>query len=572
MRSPLQGEPCSTAAQWQTICAVSERSIATTKDTIPYLRLGGQIAGGFRAANWRGNQRVPTCHAWRGLFCAYGFGSSEGDLGDRAVSGVEAAPIGAAAGFLGSKIADKIVPAPGGGAPTRAQRLMQAGQNLDVPLMPADVGGPTTRMVTAGIRSTPGGVRPITKGAERVQNAAAAARDRIAAGEGEALTPEMAGQDATRGALAYRSSSRKGIGAEYDRARDLAGGARVDPANAIKTLDAHIAELSDTPGGADGLASLQGLRDDLAKRGTVSVDGIRRMRTTLRDKFFKEGLRGSDIERRVNEVVDAASEDLIQSLQDQGKGQAARVYAAADRAWKERASTIDDVLMPIIGKKGEKSGEQVFSALQAATKGNNARFVRFIRSLPEEEAGNARASIVSALGRAKAGGQNAAGDAFSLPKFLTDWNDLGDTAKKALFPGSSRSQIDDLALIAQEAKASSKYANTSNTAPSMVVSGLTAAPGVAGIPGFVIVAKALALQYGAGALLSSQAVTKALVRVSRATSPQAALRATKTLSAAAAREPKLAGDIVSLQSKLAEAFAQSPTRAAAQGQNEGDGR
>ena len=75
-------------------------------------------------------------------------------------------------------------------------------------------------------------------------------------------------------------------------------------------------------------------------------------------------------------------------------------------------------------------------------------------------------SIINRMGSANAGAQNAAGDAFSVNNYLTNWNKITPEAKAALF-GHDPEVMDRLTKLAQTAdtlKSSQKYNNHSNTA------------------------------------------------------------------------------------------------------------
>ena len=539
----------------------------------PWLRGGGQLAGGLAFPIGRGATTVGELAGVGGMTGAgYGFGSGE-TMKDRftgaAMGGAAGAALGAGFGKLGEIWKNKRPPSgPGGGGANAARDVGEAATDLGIDMLPADAGGPFTRAMTTVARSTPGGVVPITKAAQRSQQQAGGALSGIAAREG-AIAPDLEsmGNAVREGALKFRAGSRASIGRIYDRAAQEAGGAGITPKAALEKLDANIAELSQVPGGADGLDVLQGLRDDLARRGTVTVNGIRGMRTQYRQKFAKDNLRGSDLERRVMGVIDAASDDLASSLEAQGKAAAAKTYREADRQYAERIKTLDDVIMPIIGKKGEKSGEQIATAINAAAKGNNARLSKLFETLPEEEAGVARATMIDNLGKAGPGAQNAAGDEFSFNAFLTNWNKLGASAKNAIFRGENREAIDKLALIAERSKAAAKYQNYSNTG--LAVMG--AATGSTAIASMFTLGKVLAGQYAAGRLLASPKVAKALLGIAQAKNPEAVAARINNLSGLAAREPVLSAEITQLQQKLMQAMNDngvSRAVASPEGQNE----
>jgi hypothetical protein len=445
---------------------------------------------------------------------------------------------------------------------TEEQELIKAAdrQGIDS-ILPADVGGPITRRATGMISQTIAGGKPVIDRAKMLTDESQAARDRIAATVGTALQPEAAGQQAISGAQKYIAQSGQEARRFYGAAEKASEGVRIDAPKAVDVLDRNIAELSETPGGTPGLTTLQGLRDALAQ-GNLSVAGIRRMRTVLRDQFIKEGLTGSDLERRVGQVLDAAAEDVRDGLSAKGLPDAAANFAAGDAAWKARAHTIDTVIQPIIGKPGSaKSGEQVVKTLTADLQGNNARAIAFLKSLPEEEQANVRASIIGAMGRAKAGQQGSEGTDFSLDTFLTHWNQVGERAKNAYFGPEARAALNDLAQIAEGTREARGYRNMSNTG-GVVGNLLTLMSGAGGVVTF---AKMVGTQYAVGRLLASPRFARWLARAPKAKNPQAYIG---KLGSIAKAEPAIASDVLSLQQRLTDAFRSVPSKAAANPENE----
>ncbi|MCH9838801.1 hypothetical protein K0U83_24260, partial [bacterium] len=84
-------------------------------------------------------------------------------------------------------------------------------------------------------------------------------------------------------------------------------------------------------------------------------------------------------------------------------------------------------------------------------------------SLGEEDWRTVSASIVGRLGRATAGQQNAAGDAFSPSTFLTNWNRMDPEARRLLLPEEARIEMEKLAKVAESVKVSNVERNASNT-------------------------------------------------------------------------------------------------------------
>ena len=500
-----------------------------------------------------------------------GFNRGNG-MGDSLRSAVTDGVAGAGLGAL----IQKVAPYAGGavrrvmgrnGAPaTEGAQVMGAADRLNeltgsnIAPIPADVSGAGVRNLTAGMAKLPLSARSIVQGGENVSAEAKVARDYVAKLAGNPAELETAGESGLSGAQSFIKRSRSKVNALYAKAKALGGDTPVDLANARAALDEHIGELAQTPGGAPGLDTLKALRAEMD--GPFPVEGVKRMRTTLRDKFSSDGLRGSDLERRVGQVVDAADVDVADSLVQAGKGDAAKAYAEASAAHKERVGVIDNVLAPIIGRRGDAplSGEQIMGKIAGLTKSNNIGLSKFLAAIPEEDAGTIRATLISRLGNASNGTQNAAGDAFSLPQFLTHWNAMTPAAKGTLFGGQLRAALDDLATVANGTKAAQKYANVSNTGTPV---GLIATSGVGGVAFSHPIAATFALlsQYGGGKLLASPAFARWLARMPK--EPRLAANHAQQLTKIAAANPIIAGEARDLQRQLLESFSSGPRALAA---------
>lgn len=519
------------------------------------LKLGGTMSEARVAAKVAVRNRMALVGGAYGA--AHGAGSAD-NLTDAAtgaaIEGGLGAVTGGAIGALGksTKAVENLST-----AKNAAQDVAQAAQRQSIDVLPADVGGPMVRRLTAGAAQTPFGAGPIAAAANRVTDQAQAVRDRVAASIGSALDPQQMGDQARSGALAYIRNSGVAKNAMYDAAEKAAGDTRVAPTQALAALDGHITELGETPGGSAGLSTLQGLHDALSQ-GNVTVRGMRNMRTQLRDQFMRDGLMGSDIERRVNTVLDASKDDITQGLQDAGKGGAAQLFNRADAFYRDRADAITNVLQPLIGTREKpKSGEQIANALMSDLRGNNARAVKFLNTLPPAEQANTRASIIGRMGRVSEGAQNPDGDAFSLPAFLTSWNKVGDSAKRAYFGSEGMSALNDLAKVANGTKLAQRYANHSNTAGAVETGRLLTY--VTALPTF---GASVGGQYALGRMLASPRFARWLARA-----PNTALSTpayVDRLTRIARAEPAISNEVLALHQRLTDAFSTTPTRLAAQ--------
>jgi len=491
-----------------------------------------------------------------------GFNTAEGGFSDRLQAGLVSAGLSAATGGLltyGGGRAAMALRARGRVAPTltEGQQALQAAERQGIVPLAADVGGSMTRRATAGISQTLAGSAPIRRAVETTLNSAEAVRDRVARSIGTPAAPEQAGEVAAQGAKTFIARTGQRIGRIYDAAAAASGQARVDMPEARRILDMELAGLRESPVQGPGVAVLEGFRSALDR--PLTIRGLREARTQMRDLFESSGLRASNVERIAGRVIDAATDDMVNGLRAQGLDQAARRWRIADRMWRERLETIDDVLQPIL----KDSGEKTVDALQAAMRGNNKRFTAFLDAMPPNEEGIVRASLVQRLGRATSGQQDDAGEVFSLNTFLTNWDKIGESAKNRLFGADGRAALNDLARYAAAAREAQRVANVSNTSGAVLNAGglIKAAEGAAA---FATYGKALAATYGAGRLLASPRFARWLARSPRQANPAATAVHIERLSRIARAEPAILNEVLGLQQMLRSAFGHSPQQRVAE--------
>lgn len=454
--------------------------------------------------------------------------------------------------------------------PKTLSPVAQAAQRQGIDLLPAQTGGTGTRIATAGGRQGFISEIPIAKAVDRQQGQLENVRTRASEAAGVAMDKEDAGELVRKAANIYSKKTGETGAALYTRARQRAAGVTASLDNAIAVIDEELAGIAQAPGGKDTALykELEGLKKNMAG-GKFSIDGIRNMRSTLREEADFKGIRGSNTNRIYNRVVNAASDDMITALRAAGKDDAAAAFKTADDFWKKRVETIDEVLEPLLGKNTQRSGEQILSTLERlgnAETGNAANLRRLMNALPENEARNIRATVIDRLGKPTPGQQTD--NTFSLDKFLTDYNKLSGKAKSILFTGESRRALDDLAKIAAADKKAGRFLNTSNTARAVGVQ--AAVTGGAGLLLNPIVAGLMAGgQFAFGKLLASPKFATWLAKVPA--NPQAQAAHIKRLDSIAAAEPIIANDIASIKQFLANAPT-SARAAAAEGDDVGEER
>lgn len=520
----------------------------------PVASLGGTLAGGMALPMGRTIPRQMGAGAAYGG--AYEFNATDGSFGDRTQNALLGAGTGAGTAWAiggGLRAMGR-----GGGPPTNAHLVQQAAQRQGVDIMPADIGGPMTRRLTGGTGQTVFGAGPVVRGAQRTEAQVGGRLNDLAVAEGAPLRQEVLG-DRLRSSLESFNARSGEYGRNlYANARDLAEGVPLRGAKANQALTRNIDELQATANtDAPLISGLQRLQADIAPNGVpaqLTVDQMRRLRTTVRSEAQTEGLRATDYQRRAGEVLDALSDDIAEQLPPA----AAREFREADRLWRARLDFIDDVENSILGPKNDRSAESVARRLLSMTRGDSARFRRVLDTVSAEESGMIRGSAIQELGRAADGSPNAGG--FSLDRFLTNYEALPERSRALLFRGQSMADVEDLLTIARARREAAQYINRSQTGGSVNVSQLVdrsnqAVQNASAIGAWGTVGLTAILENLTGRLLASQRFVRLLARPPR--DPNRAMRALRRI---AITEPGLRDNIDTIFSAMTGGGQQDPVR------------
>lgn len=381
----------------------------------------------------------------------------------------------------------------------------------------------------------------------------------------------------------------------YDRAANLAGDARVSGTEAVRAIDEQIAELSQNPTSNRALIDyLTDLRtdfvDDAGNLVPKTVGAVRDLRTGMRGEINRRNLLMTDAERRVGIVLDAARGDIQRDLGSSAPA-AVEAYARADRFNRERTNEINQVVRRVIGNPEDRlSGEQVFQRLKtmAGQKGDSQRLRRLVDKLSPEERADYAATVASSMGR------KSVDDEFSPVLFFNAADALSPSARVTIFGEEGARSIANLRNLADAYNATSKRLNNSRSGVvqnwqnfvGQSVGGGTLgtllgwASGDAttgGATGFALGATSagtglLVRRLSARALMN-QDLSRWIAQAPRMTSEAQIDRHINRLATLATREPVIAQDIVGIQRAIQEAFESTPTRAAAETQQDsGEGQ
>lgn len=484
---------------------------------------------------------------------------------------------------------------------------MKAFVDEKVPALAADVGGIGARMFTGIGNMTLGGI-PIGIAARKSVEAARTLRTRIADTIGSPFRTIEGQSDSTGAGLAAQSGLKKVLGEggiKQQRGEALYTAIPIAPQtpsvlnNTRTALNELTTGLESNPELSKLWAEnprLQATLDaisepqypDLTKfgygKGTspeavppiaaraeipgLSWGDLQRLRSIVGRIIGRPGLsENGDQIAALRKVYGALSEDMRATAAAQGP-KASAAFTRANNYWRGLETRRAQILKPLLGDKMDLHGSQAFRQIeQWSTKDQDVfALARALRSMPEQEANDVRATLFDRLGTATKGTQDGGGLVFSPSSFVTHWNGLSSRAKAVLFPGADyRQSIDNLVRIASAQKGAQQFANVSKTGNAL--NGIALVKLLVSNP--LVFAGSALTELGAGAMLASPKVARWLASAPAKPNAPAMLAHINRLSTIAATEPAIANEVLHLQERLAAAFAQEPMRAAADHRNGG---
>ncbi|MGA0588100.1 hypothetical protein ACO2Q2_13365 [Dyella sp. KRB-257] len=245
---------------------------------------------------------------------------------------------------------------------------------------------------------------------------------------------------------------------------NAAGKQAVDDANLLRDGTQKQTFNPDRPLSQDEIqANIRQLASTMVD-GKLPYEALKKLRTLVGNEMNNNSL-VSDVPRsKWTALYGALSRDLQNAAKEAGP-KAQQAWNRANAYYRAGSSRIDSIASVV-----DKSGgpEAIFNAATSGTRDGATTLRAVMQSLKPDEQKVLASVMVRRLGRATPGAQNAAGDAFSMSSYLTNWNRLSPEAKKALFGrfGPKFSQdMDHLATMAENVRSGSKvFANPSGTA------------------------------------------------------------------------------------------------------------
>jgi hypothetical protein len=523
-------------------------ALSTLRERKPIPALAGEVVGGIGGALATGGALSAT-----GRLAGLGEAALARTSGAVATNTVQGGVTGFNNAGEGQGVAQGIVGAALGGGITRglqgagaalanrpsaiaSRQIQEAADRQGVELMAGDKGGTLQSLMTAGMAQSPVASGTIVKAANRVNNQIGGRLDELANLQGAPVRQEVFGDTVRKAATDFAKRSGASAKREYDAAKAIDEGQTFTADTARKTLNDNLTELGETPStSADVIKGLRTILRDIPVGKNLSIDAIRRLRTNVRSMAQSDKLSVTDFERRAMGVMD----DLSADMAGQMSPAKAAAFLKADRNYAERMEMIKNVIPEIIGPSGQRSSEMVAKRLIGMSRTDSARTTKFIEELEPSEQGIVRGSIIKEMGRATPTNQTPNGDAFSLVEFNKVFNDMPERSKQIIFPNNTRNIANDLAIIANGAKSSRRFANTSNTALALNAGALVgkAVSGGAAVKslGLTIPAELLTAQ-----LLAHPRIIRSLANLVRINTPERRAAALSALQGMAVRVPGLA--------------------------------
>jgi hypothetical protein len=444
---------------------LTRRQTERTREASPVISYGSEIAGamvtGGRAFG-NPNTIGQAARAGAAEGALYGFGTGDGlqgSVGNALIGGAGGAVAGAAIQPITSRVTNALASRAGSRQVDNADELAAAATRRDVPLRRMDVDTQAQGRRAALLQND--------KTRNTIRDADAedvAAMERSVANDlGGETTPYAAGQIIADGATRSRQQTRAQASRLYEQAHRQSGDTRIQPTTAIQAIDQNIQELTESGPNqnASAIRYLEGVREDLARDGGLTVRALRDQRSGMRGNIASQNLDKTDLERRMTQVLDAAGDDVAQGLR--GSPEALQTFRRADQMWRDQATFKRQILDRLVGRNADNphSPEQTARAVQNFVRSDFRRARRLIAELDEPERVEVRSLIASSLGRDTGGN-------FSLARFLTQTGTgsgslIDDRTARIVFGDDGMRAIRDLRALSQAKVDAASATNRSNT-------------------------------------------------------------------------------------------------------------
>lgn len=443
----------------------------------------------------------------------------------------------------------------------------QAADRLKVGLLPADVGGSATRIMTNAALASPFSADMVAHAAERTQRQLGNAAGRVArqVGGGDVPTTDVAGEFLRGAAKRYNAKTRDIGNTMYKQAWKASGDVKLPAPNTIKVIDGFLKDLRANPEtNASAISDLMKIRRDLGRGQTA--EQMHNLRSETSGGVFDGKLRSNAEQGRAKAIRSAMTQDMLGFFDNNFKPGIANRIRKADKFHAERVEHIDSVLQPIIGKEGYKGGEQIIESVESMARGKfggNLRLGRMMKEMTEPERQQVRSVIIDRIGRPAADAE------FSPVTFFGNWRKMTPQAKDGMFPdGKMRQALDDLAKLSESTKTSKNVSG--HTLHKGLLGGNIALQSLWATLHPISFMVGAGSQFAGGALLSSPKFARWLAHAPVLDTPAKQRKALDQIGVIASQDPIIRQDALAFRNHLEKSFEQSPGMAAAAEEEESD--
>lgn len=460
------------------------------------------------------------------------------------------------------------------GGPQAGRKMREAIKTFDqaggaTPTVGQSTGSTTRNILERAFAQAPGGMQITQRAAKKQQEAIGDHISRLARGLAPRSDATKAGQTINTGLsgpggfIERFKTDARGL---YGRVSKFIPPDRpVSVRNTLDELEEATASIPGAPNISDELLNQrlarinEKLRTDAGKDGFVPFGALQGLRTRIGEMLASNELIDDVPRGKLKRLYSSLSNDLEAAALSSGP-EAASAFRRANKFYKRQIRKVDDFLRPIARKANP---EDIF---RAATQGRDgATRIGAVRtSLKPKEWNVVASAVLKRMGRARSGAQDDLGEVFSTETFLTNWNNLDDTAKDALFKGvresqdtlDLRSNLDTVAKAASDIRAgSAALSNPSGTSAAGVNAGTVILGLLGATTGNTQILGGVALTVGGSAVGSLFLTNPRMVKVMAQATRVPATRLPAILarmSVVAKGDPELAEAMQELLSKIQE--------------------
>lgn len=191
---------------------------------------------------------------------------------------------------------------------------------------------------------------------------------------------------------------------------------------------------------------------------------LKRIRTLVGDQIAEWTPKSQVPKDKWTSLYAAITADLKQAVTKHGGQAGLDAFNKANKSYQDFQGKLG-VLGPVVGGQ-DKLPERIYLDALSGTKDGATRIKTVMESVDEPTAKQIAGTFLKRLGTAKGGVQDETFDKFSTETFLTNWANLSDSSRAALFGKfpEIRKQIDAMTTVAANLRAGSKvFQNPSGT-------------------------------------------------------------------------------------------------------------